>query len=366
MVGLLAASSVFAAVSFGGEFKAGYNIPVNFDDFKSTTIGTYKDAEVKLSVSAKDDDGIWSVSATGELTTSVAMKGKATVNFDKLAAKLGSDWGNWKLSLTAGNNDDPAISSAYNSKVGGKYSKIKMNAPYSMVFAVKDGGWVDVQVGIDPTFNASKDISLMASAKITPIDGLAISAGYVFNGVEKVYTILDSANPEAHTGSSNRYFAHAIAAEFDLNLAKMIGLDFNLAVSGGDNFLINSTKSPATEGKVPEGKNMVNFFGVGVYAGIDLINGYAEFLMGTEIPDQGKAATSFGFITGVSSNCGISGLNVEASLESVDVADFANNYTISGGVAYGFDGTNMTLGCDVEFAPNPNKLTFTPYMVLKF
>ncbi len=365
LVGLLAASSVFAGITLGGEFKAGYNIPLNFNDFGETYIKAYNDAEAKLTIVAKDDDGIWTVTLKDSLKTNSgnAIKATGTVNIDKLAAKLGSDWGNWKLSLTAGENNNPSISSAYNSDVGGGYSKIKMNAPHSMVFAVKDGGWVDVQVGIDPTFTkGSKDISAMVSAKIAPIDGLAISAGYVFNGSESFYRILDPANAEVHTKVDTLYFAHAIAAEFNLNLAKMIGLDFDLAISGGDSFLIGAQSTKTSV--LPTAKDMGNAFGVGIYAGIDLISGHAEFLMGTAIPDGGKAESLFGFNAGIKSTCGVDGLTVNANLKSIDVTEFADNYEVSGGVSYGLSGTGITLGCDLKF--DKKVLTFTPTMTIKF
>ena len=100
LVGLLAASSVFAGINFSGSFKGGYKAVLTLDDMSKTTLQPNDEKEGTLSVTAKDDDGIWSVTLKNEFSIgNMKADGTATINFDKLAAKLGSDWGNWTLKL---------------------------------------------------------------------------------------------------------------------------------------------------------------------------------------------------------------------------------------------------------------------------
>ena len=243
-VALLACSTVFAAVNFSGELKAGYTFVNNDNEWTSHVMGQdgIDSNSTKLNLSIGDEAGIWSIGLEGVVNLDARLMGDITVDVLK-AFGLETDW-DFSVALLA--NDRVQGLRAYSNKSGLSLDRIRSNEPGLWTsFTVGYGDIVSVNVAGGPKLTNKTDKGAPAndgsngvvgmgdevttnvgdfivSALVTPIDGLAVSAGYVFNGEEKL----------VKNGVCNGSFN----AEVEADVAKLIGADFTLGVGVADKY----------------------------------------------------------------------------------------------------------------------------------
>ena len=326
----LAMTSVFAAVNVNGVFEAGYtfNKPSNGD----WQIGAWGNdniysSPVKLNVGISDDAGIWSGSLKGELVADSRLEGNITVDFGKLFLGEDSDIA-IKLGATA--NGRVAGLNAFNNASGLNTSRIRTNEK-GLWFAlnVAYGSYVEVQVAGGPKLYlpmkgdkpdsessnwATDDGDFLASAIVRPMDGLAVSLGYVLNGEGKmIYTA------EGGKGALN--------AAVDANISKLANLDFDLGVSAA--YKVGF-------------ENKYNAVVAAVYGGVDVVDVAIEYGLG--IPENGslKNALYAGVDLNVVENLL---LNVYAGSTDFNTKD---TFYVGGNVGYTVSG--ITLNANLQYA----------------
>ena len=321
----LAMTSVFAAVNVNGVFEAGYtfNKPSN-GDWQIGAWGNdniYSDP-VKLNVGISDDAGIWSGSLKGELVADSRLEGNITVDFGKLFLGEDSDIA-IKLGATA--NGRVAGLNAFNNASGLNTSRIRTNEK-GLWFAlnVAYGSYVEVQVAGGPklyfpkadseTAWAVDDGDFLASAIVRPIDGLAVSLGYVLNGEGKmIYT------PDGGKGALN--------AAVDANISKLANLDFDLGVSAA--YKIGF-------------ENKYNAVVAAVYGGVDVVDVAIEYGLG--IPENGSLKNVL--YAGVDLNV-VENLLLNVYAGSTDFST-KDTFYVGGNVGYTVSG--ITLNANLQYA----------------
>ncbi len=369
MVGLLAASAVFAGVNFSGRFRGGYVF--TFPKDGNASIGPWHEGEGKLTVKASDDNGIWTVTLKGTAKTGTKFfdeddmfNANAKINIDKLVSFLGGDMGDFSLALNVGNNSKMQGLTAYNGKSGGDYYKFKSAGQYMTEIQFGWADYFDLNVAFDPTFGADKVASIIVSAKTSPIEGLGISAAYTFNGYDKMYAAL-SDTPGDDELLEEIYFKNGIDVAASIDLAKMIGLDFNLGVEVHD--VIALGLCPAAYNGSNDIKVNVNGLQAGVYGGIDLINAYAEYRLGLSFGDDISATYLVnGVKAGVKSSCGLDGFTAKVEFETKNFNNIANNFTVTGDVEYKLGSSGVVTGLELKYDAGKTAFSMTPRVVINF
>ena len=325
----LAMTSVFAAVNFSGEFVAGYTFANYEDEWTTTNFGQDNVATdvLKLDASVADEDGIWSITMKGALQADGRLAGSATVDLGK--AILGSD-SDFSLALGLVANNRVAGLNAYNNASGFNRTRIRtLDKGLWTTLTVGYTDLVQVQVAGGPdtadmfwynglseadklTTKAGSDF--LVSALVKPINGLAVSAGYVMAGENKNH------------GSGDGMFNAAV----DVNIAELAGLDFDLGVSVGDRYEL--------EGEA-------NLIAATVYGGIDLVDVSVEYALETandEAYHYFNVAANLNVIEGLA-------LNVyTGAIGLCETVEFGDAFYVGGNVGYTL--ANVGLNLNVQYA----------------
>ncbi len=333
LVALLATSTIFAGISFSGNFKAGYKFTFGEDDMK---IAPWQTGEAKLAITAKDDNGIWSVTYKGDAKGGAAgfnsdnhWSATASVNIAKLVAVMGGDMGDFGMTLSAGDNAKMSALAAYSN------GALKNNGKNSVQLAMNYGSLVKFNIAGDPTDDGR---SMVVSALTEPISGLKVSAAYAYK-------------PYFETNSGKKIDApqnHAFAATADADIAKLAGLkDFDLGLSAFDVFCFED----------PE----VNALGVKLYGTYDFLTATAEFFM-----DTMNKENTYGIKAKVDLKNVVDNLTISASVASKDVTKFADNFAVDAEATYKLAGTSVELSLKGEYAQKNKAFILTPKMALTF
>ena len=318
-VALLASTTVFAAVNFSGSSTIGYqfnygNTPDKWsqlfygDDGDDTNPNT-------LNLSISDENGVWSVGFRAglykdktdkqgaTLGDTGSMGGNVTIDFAKLFGL--SDW-----TLKGGmiGNDRYTTLRAYSNQSGNNFDRIRTNGGSYVAWAgVGYGGYVEAQVAVDPGLNGGNDdyitttSDILASALVTPINGLKVSVDYAWKG----------------DGADGLFGAAA-----DINLGKMLDLDFNIGLSVADRYGIG----PKT-----------NDLAVTVYGGVDVVDVAVEYAYTADKAHYLYMGADFNVVEN---------LLLGAYFGANDVTDFANEFFVGGNVGYVISGMTFNLGLE--------------------
>ena len=321
----LAMTSVFAAVNFSGEFKAGYTFGTA--DWKNWDTGIFGqdnlDSDVlKLNASLADENGIWSITMKGALVADNRLAGTATVDLGKVFMGADSDV---SIALALVANNRVAGLNAYNNASGFNMTRIRtLDKGLWTSLTVGYGDYVQVQVAGGPdnrnmfwaTYDEIKSqwdtktgADFIASALVKPVDGIGVSIGYVLSGEDKW----------ADAGDSK------MNAAVDVDIAALADLDFALGVSVGDRFTF-------------EGKS--NVFATTVYGGVDFLDFSAEYSL---ISANKNSAHNFNVGLGFNVVDGLK-LNVYTGAFGLrEGAKFKDAFFVGGNVGYTVAGVGLNL-----------------------
>ena len=314
----LAMSSVFAAVNFNGEFVGGYNInynPAGASKWSTHIMGQDGTGSntTKLNLGFADEDGLWSVTAEGQMVADGRLQGDIKVDLFKL---FGLE-NNMSLNLGLSMNDEQSILMAYADKSGNNYDRIRTAGPGLWAnLDFKFGDFVEVLVAGAPKLKTPADDSetvgqvggdFTVSAKVTPLNGLAVSAGWVLNGKD-----------DNGTGTDG-----LIAAGADVNLADMIGLGFDLGVSASYKYGFGPKQ---------------NVVAATVYGGVDVVDAFVEYAyLSNDAQHYLMAQVNLNLVENML-------LDVFAGAQ--DLGDFARTYFVGGDIGYTLSGVTFQLGLE--------------------
>ena len=217
------------------------------DDGDDTDVNTLK-------ANISDENGIWSVgiktgfkSLDATVDNAGSMGGNVTIDFAKL---FGLE--DWKLTAGMVGNGRYTTLRAYTNQAGNDFDRIRTaDNSYVAWVGVGYGGFVEVQLAADPGLNGGNDDNItttsdfLASALVTPIDGVKVSVDYALKG----------------DGAGDGLFGAAA----DINLGSLLDLDFSVGVSVAD-------KYDFTKG---------NTIAATVYGGVDLVSVSVEYAYDT-------------------------------------------------------------------------------------
>ena len=338
LVAVLAATSLFAGVNFSGRFRQGYTF--TFADGQDPASAAWKTNEAKFVIKATDDDGIWTVGLKnyGPLDSNDKWAANASVSLTKALAKAGVDMGDFGLAISLGNNSKMTALSAYNDPTGNEYFKLKNNGNESIQFAANYGSLVKFNVAFDPTNDGG---STVASALIAPVDGISVGAGYTYNGYFN-----DSFAPVDAEGSSLGFAGkNMVGVSALVDVAKLADLDFKLAVSAYDNILLEKDAN-------------VNSFAANVSTGVDMVDGFVEFVMNNQ-----KDNNKFGLNTCINFNL-VDNLALDAYFNIGDFSDVSKSYNIGADASHDLAGVTFALNAD--YAASDKAFSVTPKMIIVF
>lgn len=331
LVALIATSSLFAGVSFSGRFRQGYTFA--FTEGEDPSVSPWKTSEAKLSVKFSDDNGVWSVklkTVGTKYDTNDQFGANATVDLTKALELAGVDTGDFSLAFSFGHNSKMTALSAYADPNGSEYYKLKNNGTESFQVSTGYGKLAQVNLAFDPT---TENGSVVVSAKSEPISGLAVAGAYAYNGYYD----------DAVTGSS--VTAKNMAGfSVDVNIAELASLDFDLGVTAFDNIAFADST--------------LNSFAAGVYGGIDLVNGYVEFVM-----NNSEDASVFGLNTCVAFDV-VENLGLDAYFCIGDFANTSTSFNVGGDISYTLAGVQFALNAD--YAAADKTFSLTPKMIIVF
>ena len=327
----LAMTSVFAAVNFSGEFKAGYTFSTT--DWKNWGTATFGQDNLnsdvlKLNASLADENGIWSITMKGALVADNRLAGTATVDLGKIFMGADSDV---SIALALVANNRVAGLNAYNNASGFNMTRIRtLDKGLWTSLTVGYGDYVQVQVAggpdstnmfwndpkkLDPDVKYGADF--IASALVKPVDGIGVSVGYVLSGENKW---------EIVSGRDNSMLNAAV----NVDIAALADLDFDLGLSVGDRWEIGA------------GANLV---AATVYGGVDVVGFSAEYALAT----QDKAVENY-FNVGLDLNV-VEGLKLNVYTGAMGLGeahDFKDAFFVGGNVGYTVAGVGLNL--NVQYA----------------
>ena len=173
----------------------------------------------------------------------------------------------------------------------------------------------------------------IVSALVTPIDGLAVSAGYVYNGENTVISTLAALNdPDAKIQGNG-----AVNAEIEANLGTMLDLGFDLGVGVAEKYLFS-----------PAGMKMnSNVVLAQVYGGVDFITLKAEYGLVSILPDYegAEAENMHMFYVGADLNV-LEGLTLNVYTGATGIAEgikYEDTFYVGGNVGYDIAGVGLNL-----------------------
>ncbi len=341
----LATAGAFAAVNFSGSLTAGYQFQWLDGDFSSHVQGQDGDDTntAKINLSIADDNGIWNVNLEGTpfVDDSGAIAGDVSVDLLK-SFGVESDFG-LKIGFAA--NDEQTIQRAYHGVFGKNFDRIRTAAPGVWANAnLSYGDLVTVTVAGAPELQAYKNQTgitggdFAVSAIVRPLEGLAVSAGWVMNGKADENAVISAYAADEYQGTAPAAMGGngLVAGAVDVNIASLIGLDFDLGVSVADKYAFAATEEAP-------GYNLLS---ASVYAGFDIVDVGVEYAYqsATNLPEGTEAYAHF------------LGLKVDLNLiENMilnvyggawDVAQFAKTYFVGGEVGYTLANVTYTLGIE--------------------
>ena len=260
----LAMTSAFAAVDITGEVVAGYVFNWDKDgNYKAQSFGQDNVATnpIKLNLGVADENGYWSVTMKGQFVADNRLQGKFDVDLGKLILGADSD-----LSIKLGMYADNRITGlrAYSNKSGMNLDRVRtyenglwanLDVKYADLVEVQVGGGPGLVPGDEEGWMDAEKGDFIVSALVKPINGLAVSAGYVLNGEDKL-----------GDGSSKG----AVNAAADINIGDMLGTDFTVGLSVADKYAFDAK---------------TNLFLATVYGGIDVVD--VAFEYGLKTPEVG-------------------------------------------------------------------------------
>ena len=336
-VALLACTTVFAAVNFSGSSTIGYQFNYGHvadkwtqlfygDDGDDTDVNTLK-------ANISDENGIWSVgiktgfnSKEATLDNAGSMGGNVTIDFAKL---FGLE--DWKLTAGMVGNGRYTTLRAYTNQAGNDFDRIRTaDNSYVAWVGVGYGGFVEVQLAADPGLNGNSDnpdlkadgedygntkfddaivttSDFLASALVTPIDGVKVSVDYALKG----------------DGAGDGLFGAAA----DINLGSLLDLDFSVGVSVAD-------KYDFTKG---------NTIAATVYGGVDLVSVSVEYAYDT----------THHLHVGADLNV-VENLLLNAYVGASSLAAFGDSFYVGGNVGYVLSGMTFNVGIEYS-APDAAK-----------
>jgi len=304
LVLMVAASLMAAPLEITGEFSA--SKPFTFDP---TAVAPA--SAVKLSkVSASTD--FWKVSIDGGFVSlDGGMTGVADIYLDKALAEQGVDMGDMTMTLSVGNKGGSGILSVYadpNDSLGGLSSAGAK--PETSEFTI---GYNMVTVKAGLTFDEA-NWPVQISAKLAPVDGVTATVGYA--------SYVSATDTKGGIGGSVK-----------VDVAALADLDFDLAVSVYDKYLIESED---------------NTLFVAAEAGFGDVAADAEFIMGATNDLIFNASYS-----------GIENVGLSAGLSMTDLSNI--DRAVTGAVDYTMGGVKYKLAAEYD-----GGLTLTPSITIKF
>ena len=315
----LAMTSVFAAVNFGGEFVGGYNFNYNNDEWTSHIMGQDGTGShtTKLNLSFADENGLWKVTTEGEMVADKRLAGDISIDMMKLFNAESDVSVNFGLAM----NDEQSVLRAYSNQSGKNFDRFRTAADGLWAnVKVGYGNLVQVQVAGAPEFTSAADDEagidgkggdLVISALTNPLDGLKVSAGWVLNGKD-----------DNNTGSDG-----IVGGAVDVNVATLVGLNFDLGVSASYKYGF------ATEQSVVAAT---------VYGGVDLVDAYVEY--SASIAD---AATKHYLVAGANLNV-VENMILDVFFGATDLENFGDTVFVGGDIGYTLQNVTFKLG--VEYA----------------
>ena len=334
-VALLACTTVFAAVNFSGSSTIGYQINYDADKWSQLFYGDDGDDTDPntLNLSISDDNGIWSVGFRAGIQSSAnkgatlgdtgSMGGNVTIDFAKL---IGLE--DWTLNAGMIGNDRYTTLRAYSNQSGNSFDRIRSAAnSYVAWLGVGYGGFVQAQVAVDPGLNGGNDDKIitrsdvLASALITPINGLEVSVDYAWKGEDVPDSKPDATNPDGDNGM--------FGAAVDANIGTLAGLDFSLGVSAA--YLYN----------FDEGHQVA----ATVYGGVDVVDLAVEYAY--------TLAEKHYLYVGANLNV-VKNMLLDVYFGANDVTDFANEFFVGGDIGYTISGMTFKLGVEYAAADSYN------------
>lgn len=345
----VALSSAFA-VEFTGEFVGGYQFnygrendpktPTAENEWNYHIMGQDGDDSntTKLVLGFADENGIWDLQVRGFVTSNYRTNANLNINFDKLI--WGSDT-DIKLQLGFVANDNQAGLRAYHNGSGNNFDRVrtggaglftKITAGYGNLFQIQVAGTPDTTAFTDggpvtdkPNGFNDATADIIVSAKTQPLDGLAISAAYVYAG--------DDATDAGKAG--NLSFAA------DVNVGALANLDFDLGVSAAYKLGLD-----AAAGEI------ANLLAAEVYFGFDLFNLDLEY---SWQDFEGQDAKNYLYVgAGFDVTDAVA---ISAWFGSGNVTEFGDTWFLGAKVDYAFY-QNMSFGLGVEYSEFGNSYEY--------
>ena len=337
----LATTGAFAAVDFSGELIAGYAFQYNdiHDEWTNHIMG--QDGEdtntTKLLLGIGDEDGLWNVSIEGNptLDDSGAVSGDISVDLAKLIGGSDTDWtAAVALNVLDRMTGLRAYSMAYNldrirSAEVGMWTSLTLG--YSDLVKLYVGGSPNTVLADDTNDITANEGDLMVSALVSPLDGLSVSATYMLKG--------DGQDSGLNSDDSlNNFGKGIIGASADINITRLIGLDFDLGVGLSEKYVF-------------EGDN--NVFAAAVYAGFDPVSiqlqyglityGDARTAVGEKVPTNDDKEH---FIYAGVDVTAVENLLLDAYFGAYNAAEFADSWFIGADVGYTVKNVTFQLGLE--------------------
>ena len=323
----LATTGVFAAVNFSGNLVAGYNFNYNNagnKEWNAHVMGQDGDDTntTKLNLGFADDNGVWTIGLESTFIADGRISGDISVDMMKLF-DAESDFG---VTLGLNVNDEQTVLRAYSNQTGNNFDRIRTTAGGLWTnLTLSYANYIQLQVAGAPELltwangdmkdpaNSGDQLDgvgdLAISLKSAPLDGLAVSAGWVLKG--------DGQNETGTEGAAT------VAA--DVNVGTLAGLDFDLGVSASYIYGIGP-------------KNHV--VAATVYGGVDVADLAVEYSYNT--------ATEANYLyAGVNLNV-VENMLLDVYFGANDVAEFGNTYFVGGDIGYTVKDVTFQLG--IEYA----------------
>lgn len=382
LVAIMASAAVFAGVSFSGSFTAGYNANYKNDEWKFYPYGDdddgTEDGTLKLKVS--DDDGIWSanVMAIDLFDDSGDVDASLSVNFAKAIASALNTESPVDVSFSIGTHRYTTLR-AYSNISGNNWDRVRsVGNGYITALQVGYGDLIQIAASIDPgSAKTSTDghhnyqqpldadgnpvdgdwyngigyaetrPDFTISALTKPVDGIAVSVDFAYNGEDKSDDGVKT-NPYGDKGTNGVFGAAA-----DFNIGTIAGLGFDLGVSVAERYQI---------------EDKYNVLAATVYGGVDMVTAYAEYALRSNAGTNSDE--TYHYLHVGADFALVENMNLDVYFGADDILSFADTYHFGGNVGYTLAGVKYNLG--IEYAKggsynyNNNGLSIVPSISVSF
>lgn len=328
----LALSAASAGVNFSGNLEAGYAFQYNHKTDSWTNHIMGEDGEdintTQLDLSIGDDDGIWQVNieANPTLNDDGAVSGDISVDLAKSFAAINNSETDWTAKLSLNVMDRVTALRAYSmEKSFDRIRTAEAGVWASLNLGYSD--WIELQIAGSPATAAVTDEvnqikenegDFLVSALVRPLDGLAISAGYVLKG--------DAKDSGSDYGTDN-YAGGLVATSADINVGELAGLDFSFGVGLSEKYDI-------------EGKN--NIFAAAVYGGFDPVSFTLQYGLKSY-----NTADDEHFMYAAVDVTAVENMLLDLYFGAYNAAEFADSWYIGGDIGYTL--ANVTYKLGVEY-----------------